>query len=210
MIGQFPIKQIFLQGWPVLGLLLTCSVVSIGIILERWRKVRKAQFHRDQVLQKLETLLTERKEIQAAAYCESLGAPIGDVLQRVLEARRQTRAVSREELERAGGRLIRAQAIDLARHVTALGTIGSIAPFVGLFGTVIGIIRAFRSIAISGGGGAGVVAAGIAEALVATALGLFVAIPAVVFYNYFTRAIERATDDMQLCLEEVVDLLDRR
>src|ERR671912_669896 len=79
---------------------------------------------------------------------------------------------------------------DLKKGVSALATIGSTAPFVGLLGTVVGVINAFTGIATSGSGGIGAVSAGIAEALVETALGLFVAIPAVWFYNYLTGRLE--------------------
>jgi Biopolymer transport proteins len=78
----------------------------------------------------------------------------------------------------------------LKRGLGLLATIGSTAPFIGLFGTVVGIINAFRSIAATGSGGMSVVSGGIAEALVSTALGIFVAIPAVVAFNHFTGKIE--------------------
>jgi biopolymer transport protein ExbB/TolQ len=94
----------------------------------------------------------------------------------------------------------------MMHNVTPLGTIGSISPFVGLLGTVIGIIHAFRAIAENAGGGPSVVANGIAEALITTALGLFVAIPAVIAYNAFTRKIDRISEDMELAAEEIVDL----
>ena len=90
--------------------------------------------------------------------------------------------------------MIRAQVSGLSHFVTALGTIGSVAPFVGLFGTVVGIIHAFKAISDNAGGGPAVVANGIAEALITTALGLFVAIPAVVAYNAFTNKIGRITE----------------
>ena len=77
----------------------------------------------------------------------------------------------------------------LRKHLWILGTVASSAPFIGLFGTVVGIIKAFESMAVSGTGGFAVVAAGISEALVATALGLGVAIIALVFYNYFQTRI---------------------
>jgi biopolymer transport protein ExbB len=77
----------------------------------------------------------------------------------------------------------------MERFLSILGTMGNIAPFIGLFGTVVGIIRAFGDLAVSGSGGPSVVAAGIAEALITTAAGLVVAIPAVIFYNYFLRRV---------------------
>ncbi len=96
-------------------------------------------------------------------------------------------------------------ASDLKRGVAALATIGATAPFVGLLGTVVGIITAFQGIAATGSGGIGAVSAGIAEALVETALGLVVAIPAVWFYNYLTGRIEYFNVEMDNSSSEMVD-----
>jgi biopolymer transport protein ExbB len=94
---------------------------------------------------------------------------------------------------------------DLNKGVAALATIGATAPFVGLLGTVVGIITAFQGIAATGSGGLGSVSAGIAEALVETALGLIVAIPAVWFYNYLTGRIEYFNVEMDNSSSELVD-----
>src|SRR5215467_675400 len=106
--------------------------------------------------------------------------------------------------------------IQLKRGLGLLATIGSTAPFVGLFGTVVGIINAFRSIAATGSGGMSVVSGGIAEALVSTALGIFVAIPAVVAFNHFTGKIEifhvqmnRVSSQLVNCLFKVPQVMDR-
>jgi biopolymer transport protein ExbB/biopolymer transport protein TolQ len=96
-------------------------------------------------------------------------------------------------------------ASDLKKGVAALATIASTAPFVGLLGTVVGVINAFQGIASSGSGGIGAVSAGIAEALVETALGLVVAIPAVWFYNYLTGRIEYFNVEMDNSSSELVD-----
>jgi biopolymer transport protein ExbB/biopolymer transport protein TolQ len=96
-------------------------------------------------------------------------------------------------------------ASDLKRGVAALATIGATAPFVGLLGTVVGIITAFQGIAATGSGGLGSVSAGISEALVETALGLVVAIPAVWFYNYLTGRIEYFNVEMDNSSSELVD-----
>jgi len=96
-------------------------------------------------------------------------------------------------------------ASDLKKGVSALATIGSTAPFVGLLGTVVGVITAFQGIAASGSGGIGAVSAGIAEALVETALGLVVAIPAVWFYNYLSGRIEYFNVEMDNSSSELVD-----
>jgi len=117
--------------------------------------------------------------------------------------------LSREDLVDTVRRAIqRASALtanDLKKGVAALATIGATAPFVGLLGTVVGVINAFVGIASTGSGGIGAVSAGIAEALVETALGLVVAIPAVWFYNYLTGRIEYFNVEMDNSSSELVD-----
>jgi biopolymer transport protein ExbB/biopolymer transport protein TolQ len=117
--------------------------------------------------------------------------------------------LSREDLmdtvRRAIQRAAALTASDLKKMVPALATIGSTAPFVGLLGTVVGVINAFQGIAATGSGGIGAVSAGIAEALVETALGLFVAIPAVWFYNYLSGRLEYFSVEMDNSSSEMVD-----
>jgi biopolymer transport protein ExbB/biopolymer transport protein TolQ len=117
--------------------------------------------------------------------------------------------LSREDLldtvRRAIQRASALTANDLKKGVASLATIGSTAPFVGLLGTVVGIITAFQGIAATGSGGLGAVSAGISEALVETALGLVVAIPAVWFYNYLTGRIEYFNVEMDNSSSELVD-----
>ncbi len=117
--------------------------------------------------------------------------------------------LSREDLvdtvRRAIQRAAALTASDLKKGVSSLATIGSTAPFVGLLGTVVGVITAFQGIAATGSGGLGSVSAGIAEALVETALGLVVAIPAVWFYNFLTSRIEYFNVEMDNSSSELVD-----
>jgi biopolymer transport protein ExbB len=210
MFSPAALQQMWEQAWPVISLLIGCSILSGAIILERWFSLTRASFNRDSLMSKLEKMLTEHRLEQAIAHSEGLRKPIGRVLGPLLEFVHRNRGASRDQLERWASRLVRVETANLARYLTMLGTIGSIAPFVGLFGTVVGIIHAFRAISENAGGGPSVVANGIAEALVTTALGLFVAIPAVVAYNLYTRKIERISDDMQLSAEEVIDWLSPR
>jgi biopolymer transport protein ExbB/TolQ len=117
--------------------------------------------------------------------------------------------LSREDLldtvRRSIQRATALTANDLKKGITGLATIGATAPFVGLLGTVIGVIVAFVGIASTGSGGIGAVSAGIAEALVETALGLFVAIPAVWFYNYLSTRLEYFNVEMDNSSSEMVD-----
>jgi biopolymer transport protein ExbB/biopolymer transport protein TolQ len=115
-----------------------------------------------------------------------------------------------DTVRRAIQRATALTATDLKKGVSSLATIGSTAPFVGLLGTVVGVINAFVGIAATGSGGIGAVSAGIAEALVETALGLLVAIPAVWFYNYLTSRIEYFNVEMDNSSSEMVDFFIKK
>ena len=118
-----------------------------------------------------------------------------------------------EEIEASKRALERAEAIvhaELKRGVSSLATIGSTAPFVGLFGTVVGIINAFKGIATEKATGLGAVAGGISEALVTTAVGLFVALPAVWMFNFFTSKIESFDVEMGNSSSELIDYFLKR
>src|SRR5688572_23747916 len=112
--------------------------------------------------------------------------------------------MARRELERK----LEVLASELRRGMGILASTGSTAPFIGLFGTVIGIITAFQGIASSGGGGIAAVSAGIAEALIVTAVGLFVAIASVLLFNYLTARFEKFDMSMQHAASELVDYLE--
>jgi biopolymer transport protein ExbB/biopolymer transport protein TolQ len=99
------------------------------------------------------------------------------------------------------------EVVTLKRGLSILATVGATAPFVGLLGTVFGIINAFVGMATSGGAGIGAISAGIAEALIATGFGLIVAIPAVWFYNYFTTKLDNLTAEMTYTAKEMIDYL---
>jgi biopolymer transport protein ExbB/TolQ len=202
------LQQMWSNAWPIISVLLICSVFSWAIMLERWMSLRRAYFDRENLLDHLRKLFSEKRREQAIVYCDQLKKPIGPILADLMQM--QDRLSSREQLERVALRMIRSQTSGLSHFVTALGTIGSVAPFVGLLGTVVGIIHAFKAISENAGGGPAVVANGIAEALITTALGLFVAIPAVVAYNAFTTKIGRITENMELCAEEIIDLSGSR
>jgi len=107
------------------------------------------------------------------------------------------------------GRQLEELATEARRGMGLLASVGSTSPFIGLFGTVIGIITAFQGIAAAGGGGIGAVSAGIAEALIVTAAGLFVAITAVLFFNYLSSRFDRLDTRLQHAAGELIDYLER-
>ena len=126
----------------------------------------------------------------------------------------QTSPLTEQEIVEAATRAVERATLlttsDMKRGIGSLATIATITPFIGLFGTVIGIINAFHGMALTGSGGIGAVSAGIAEALVATALGLGVAIPAAWMFNYFTNVLERLQIEMSNSASELVDFFMKR
>jgi len=156
------------------------SVWGLGILLERLWRYRGLAKKTRELTRKVVGALAQRDISAAVATCESIKTPMSDVFQEAL----RWRNVALEDLDRILA-TSRAEAVaELRRGLWVLGTIGSLAPFIGLFGTVIGIMRAFQDMAVEGVGGFEVVAAGISEALVATAVGLLVAIVALAFFNW--------------------------
>ncbi|MFA6029166.1 MAG: MotA/TolQ/ExbB proton channel family protein [Elusimicrobiota bacterium] len=175
-------------------ILFFCSVISIAFALERWWFFRKAEVDADALLASVRKLLEGGKAEQAQASLQKTFAPVAQVLAYALLHRSHSKADLEELL--ATKRL--EERIRMERYLGILGTMGNTAPFIGLFGTVVGIIKAFRDLALSGIGGPTVVAKGIAEALVATAAGMAVAIPAVILYNYFMRKVKTTSVTMEV------------
>jgi biopolymer transport protein TolQ len=204
----------------VFVLLIGCSVLSIAVIVERWIVMKRAEKSTTDSLQLLDAWAmtgqwsTAREEIGQAirettplfsvlragvAYWAELVA-VGENRMEVLEAN-TTEAVNREL------KLVRAM---LRANMSILANIASVAPFIGLFGTVVGIIMTFDSIAKSGNMGQDLVASGIADALVATAMGLFAAIPAVIAYNFFSDRVTHLLLSMEeVALERIYFLMQR-
>jgi biopolymer transport protein ExbB/TolQ len=171
--------------------LIFCSALSLAVICERLWTLKKAARAQAEAV----ALMPPAEQGDGSAALERMaatGSPIGAVVQAGLRQNGRGREQAKDAMDRAAA----LQTERLQRNLGILATIGSTAPFIGLFGTVIGIIHAFQSIAEKGFGGPSVVARGIAEALVATALGLFVAIPAVIAYNYFVGRVNRFTVDL--------------
>lgn len=165
--------------------LAVASILTFSVFVERlWRYRGIAAGTRALTRETIEALVA-RDSDRVRSLCERSKQPIAKIF---LEAMRW-RNVALEDLERVMATSRQEAAVDLKRGVWIVGTIGSLAPYVGLFGTVVGIIRAFQDMAAHGAGGFEVVAAGISEALVATAAGLAVAILSLIFFNYLqTRA----------------------
>lgn len=162
-----------------------CSLVSTAFIVERFLFFRHTKFDGDGFMTSLYQRLRESGVRQAVELCKNYSAPLVTVVRSGLQNAKLGEKGLTELMEATAMR----EKLKLEKYLNILGTMGNIAPFIGLLGTVVGIIRAFQDLAVSGSGGPSVVAAGIAEALITTAAGLVVAIPSVVAYNYFVRRI---------------------
>jgi biopolymer transport protein ExbB/biopolymer transport protein TolQ len=197
-------------------ILIIMSMISFGVAIERIYTFTQARKQSKLYAPQVAKHLKEGRLKDAIAISSSKNYRYSHLAKVVLaglqEYQFQQEAggqLSREDLVDTVRRAIqRASALtanDLKKGIAALATIGATAPFVGLLGTVVGIITAFQGIAATGSGGLGAVSAGIAEALVETALGLLVAIPAVWFYNYLTGRIEYFNVEMDNSSSELVD-----
>ncbi|MFQ5667296.1 MAG: MotA/TolQ/ExbB proton channel family protein [Candidatus Binatia bacterium] len=192
-------------GWLATYPLILFSMVTLSIILERAWSLRNMVSRSLSLAHEICGPL-ERGDFGAALQTTQaqVETPAGRIFSDVL-ARHQSDSMEYlsgltedkrfEELEALKGPL------------WVVGTVGSSAPFIGLFGTVVGIVKAFHNMALMGSGGFSVVAAGISEALIATALGLAVAIVAVIFYNYFQTRIERIEAALTIASNRVLDAI---
>jgi biopolymer transport protein ExbB len=188
--------QLLYDGRLTVVPLFIASVITLAILFERMWRYRGLQTETRAVTRQTIESLVKRDVEGARSTCEQSETPVARIY---LEAMRW-KNIAIEDLDRVLLTARQEAVTDLKRGLWVIGTIGSLAPYVGLFGTVIGIIRAFRSMAVEGVGGFEVVASGISEALVATAAGLFVAIVALTFFNYLqTRANALGTTYARSC-----------
>jgi biopolymer transport protein ExbB len=172
----------------VLWLLVVLSVLSVAVMVERGFYLSSRKLDFDALARELGQFLREADLGGARRALAGVRGPEARVAASGLEQFGRGSEAIAEAMASTKSRV----RLDMERNLGVLGTLGNNAPFIGLFGTVLGIIRAFADLSRSQAGGAGVVMAGISEALVATAVGLMVAIPAVVAFNYFQGKVRRA------------------
>ena len=203
-------------AWGVAIVLLIMSFLSVGVAIERiytFSQARKqSKLYAPQVAKHLKDgrlkeaiALSSSKDYRYSHLAKVVLAGLQEYQFQQETGHNLNRDDVLDTVRRSIQRATALTASDLKKGVSSLATIGSTAPFVGLLGTVVGVISAFQGIAATGSGGIGSVSAGISEALVETALGLVVAIPAVWFYNYLTGRIEYFNVEMDNSSSELVD-----
>jgi biopolymer transport protein ExbB/TolQ len=187
LLQAIKVLSLFGGEW-VLYILLGLSVWCLAVILDRYFFFRSRARDAAVILPQLPRLITQRRLKEVQNLVRNSSSTEGVVLRAGLE----NLSLGREGLERVLESRKIQERLALEKNLLVLGTLGNNAPFIGLFGTVLGIIKAFNDLAIAGTAGPSVVMRGVSEALVATAVGLLIAIPAVASYNYFQGQIRRS------------------
>jgi biopolymer transport protein ExbB/biopolymer transport protein TolQ len=205
------------MGWFARGIvfiLAFMSIVSLSVMVQKWWRLRKAQAETRKFAPEFSQFLEEDNLTEAIRLSESykrshvarvLGGALGEVKPLIQDG--SVTVADINSAERAVERNMLIIISELKRGLAILATVGATAPFVGLLGTTMGIVNAFQGMAVSGAGGLGAISAGISEALITTAFGLAVAIPAVWAYNYFTTKIDNLTVEMTYTSKEMIDYL---
>jgi biopolymer transport protein ExbB len=205
------------MGWfakGIVGTLVIMSIWSLTIIVQKWWGLRKAQAETRKFAPEFSQFLEEDNLNEAIRLAETykkshvarvLGGALGEVKPLIMDG--SVTVADINSAERAIEREMLMTIVDLKRGLAVLATVGATAPFVGLLGTTMGIVNAFTGMAASGSGGIAAISAGVAEALITTAFGLLVAIPAVWGYNYFQTKIDNLTAEMTYTSKEMIDYL---
>jgi biopolymer transport protein ExbB/biopolymer transport protein TolQ len=199
----------------IIVVLAIMSVLSIGVAIGKWWRIRRSTRETAKFAPEFGRFLQEGQIDPAIALAEKqkvshVARVLGEALAEIKPLLRDRAAVTAGDInsaERAIERQMLILLAELKRGLAILATGGATSPFVGLLGTTMGIVNAFTGMAVTGSGGLAAISAGIAEALITTAFGLFVAIPAVWFYNYFQTRIDSITVEMTYTSKELVDFL---
>jgi biopolymer transport protein ExbB len=199
--------DIIWNGGVPMWFIILASILALGVGLERAASIWALRQQAKLLTQTVVRCLSRGAVAEARAACERTRSPLAEVY--LVGFERMGRG-TRDQLEGGVDRERQKLNLNLKTRLWILGTIGALAPFVGLFGTVVGIMNAFNSISSSGNVSITVVGKPIAEALVATAAGILVAVEAVVIYNYFNQYLARIAIEFKLMCEEFLEVLPRK
>ncbi|MEK7868467.1 MAG: MotA/TolQ/ExbB proton channel family protein [Candidatus Omnitrophota bacterium] len=203
--------QLIKAGGITMYPLILCSILSVAIAIERILYYhRRSRVKREDFMMDIKNQL-ERDNLRHAVsmcmgMCKDAGTPFANVVCAGLNAYGRGEKEISSNMERS----IIIETNMLSRYTAVVGTIGSMSVYVGLLGTVLGIMKAFHNVSVTGSGGISVVISGISEALITTIAGLCIAVPAVTAYNYFVKRIDNFITDMELCASEILDLISGR
>lgn len=198
------LEIILAGGWLMVPILL-CSTLAVAIIIERFWTLRKSKVLPDGLSGTVEDWAARHELDQRHIEQLSKESPLGRIYAAALVNRKRSREVIKEAVEDTGRHVVH----DLERFLNTLGTIAGISPLLGLLGTVVGMIKVFSAIMISGVGDANVLAGGISQALITTAAGLTVAIPSYFFYRFFRGMVAEYVISMEEKAISLIDCIER-
>lgn len=188
--------------WPIAA----CSVVALAIVIERFFSLRRASIDTREFMDTMRQVLRQGRMNEAIELCDETDAPVARIMKAGILKHNRSKEDIREAIEDAG----HLEIPRLERYLSALATCASIAPLLGLLGTVAGMIKAFAQIQNKKGQvNPSDLAEGISNALVTTAAGLTVAIPTLVVYNYFVSRVDNMILEMEISSSELVELLTK-
>lgn len=189
-------------GWLMLPILL-CSLVALGIVAERFWTLRRQRLAPAGLVLQVQEALRKGALDQARIEQLAAGSPLGRVLAAGLANASHGRDIMKEGIETVAAQVVH----ELERFLSTLGTVAAITPMLGLLGTVVGMIDVFSAIMMHGAGDTALLAGGISKALITTAAGLTVAIPAMFFHRFFSRRVEEITVAMEQQAVYLVDMM---
>ncbi len=198
------LEIILAGGWlmvPILG----CSTLSVAIVIERFWTLRKSKVTPAGLGATVEEWAARHELDMRHLNQLRVGSPLGTIFAAALANRHRSRDIIKEAVEDTGRHVVH----DLERFLNTLGTIAGISPLLGLLGTVIGMIKVFSAIMVSGVGDANVLAGGISEALITTAAGLTVAIPSFFFYRFFSGSVSEYVVSMEKQAMSLIECIER-
>ncbi|GMU95963.1 MULTISPECIES: MotA/TolQ/ExbB proton channel family protein [Ignavibacterium] len=196
--------EIFLKGGYIMWLILATSVVGLAVVIDRFLVLRKARINVPAFMVRIRGFIKKKDISGAISYCMEEKSPVANIVRKGLKKYKYGHDRVKEAIENAGSQEIS----KLEKGLTILATVSGIAPLLGFLGTVTGMIQAFMTIQdLAGAANPSDLAGGIWEALITTAFGLIVGIPALAFYNYFLSAVKRLVGEMETVANDVVDVI---
>jgi biopolymer transport protein ExbB len=196
--------SIFLKGGIIMWFILACSIIGLTVIIDRYIVIRKAKINVPAFMVRIRGMLKKKDISGAISYCMEEKSPVANIIRKGLTKYKLGHERVKEAIENAG----RQEISKLEKGLAVLASISGIAPLLGFLGTVTGMITAFMTIEdLAGSANPADLAGGIWEALLTTAFGLMVGIPALAFYNYFIGAVKKLVGDMETVANDVVDII---
>ncbi len=195
---------VFLRGGMIMWFILPLSIVGLGVIIDRYIILRKARINVPAFMVRIRGFLKKKDISGAVSYCMEEKSPIANIVRKGLKKYHLGHERVKEAIENAGTQ----EVSKLERGLPILASVSGIAPLLGFLGTVTGMISAFMTIEdLQGAANPADLAGGIWEALITTAFGLMVGIPALGFYNYFLSKVKKLVMDMEAVANDVIDVM---